>query len=264
MSNKQDLQAINDYVKTRSAPAPGAPGEVVRKWEALKSQWDRWYPGVVASWYVSDDDVKHAKAIRNALMQNQNPDAWQWAQEGAADQPDKRKPWSERGDAPVSGKKPWERKGLTYSGKLKTSEHVKELQRQINAAGYQPPLKVDGKYGEGTKKGERWMNAQKPLGEGQQNVPAKKPDPAAQAVAMLGGPKPKPAVPATGPVPGKPTEKPVTPEPYRLLGVPVGIKSVVAAVAGTGAGWLAGGPIGAVVGIPVGWFGSKLIPEKKK
>lgn len=263
MSNKDDLQAINDYVKNRSAPAAGAPDAVVRKWEALKSQWDRWYPGVISSFYVSDSDLSHGKAIRNALMQNQNPDAWQWAKEVAADQPG-RKAYADRPDAPVSGKKPWERKGLTYSGKLKSAADVKALQQRINAAGYQPPLKVDGKYGKATQAGEMWLNRQKPLEDAAAKDAAKEvaKDPAAQAVAMLGGkPKPKPAPPPA-------TTKPADADkalaaPYHLLGVPVNAKSVLSAVAGTAAGWLAGGPVGAAIGIPAGWFGSKLIPEKK-
>lgn len=260
MSNKDDLQAINTYVKTRSAPPAGAPAPVVRKWESLKAQWDRWYPGVISSWYVSDSDLAHGKSIRNALMQNQNPDAWQWAKETAADQPN-RKSFADRPDAPVSDKAPWKRKGLTYSGKLKSTADVKALQMRINAAGYKPPLKVDGKYGKGTQAGERWMNAQKPL-EGQTpqpNIPAEKVDPAAQAVAMLGGPKPKPPAPpepkAADLLPAKP--------PLSLFGVPIGVKSVLTTVVGTGAGWFAGGPVGAAIGIPVGFLGSKLIPEKK-
>ncbi len=261
MSNKDDLQAINSYVKTRSAPPAGAPDAVVRKWEALKRQWESWYPGVIGSWYVSDSDLSHAKSIRNALMQNQNPDAWQWAKESAADQPN-RKAFADRPDAPKLSKTPWKREGLTYSGKLKSTADVKALQTRINAAGYKPPLKVDGKYGKGTQAGERWLNAQKPLDGEKPVVPnvQEKADPAAQAVAMLGA-KPKPAPDPPSPKPA--TESPLAKPPLSLFGIPIGVKSALTTVVGTGAGWLAGGPVGAAIGIPVGFLGSKLIPEKK-
>lgn len=250
MSNKSDLLSINSYVTGRSAPAAGAPADVVRRWEALKSQWDNWFPGVASSWYVSDSDLAHAKSIRNSMMWNSDPRNWKDVPGGHAE---------DIAVAMASGPdKPGMKKGLVPSQYM-SKEGIMELQRRINAAGYQPPLKVDGKYGKGTQAGERWLKAR---GSGSPNIPAKKPDPAAQAVAMLGGPKPKPS--AAMPPTAKTPEKPAAPEPYRLLGVPVGVKSVVAAVAGTGAGWLAGGPVGAAIGIPVGWFGSKLIPEKKQ
>ena len=252
MSNKSDLLSINSYVSGRSAPPPGAPADVVRRWEALKTQWDNWFPGVASSWYVSDSDLAHAKSIRNSMMWNNDPKNWKDVSGGHAEDIA-----TAMRDEPKKKGVPSLQKGLVPS-RYMSKEGIKDLQRRINAAGYRPPLVVDGKYGKGTQAGERWLKAR----ESGQNIPATKPDPAAQAVAMLGGPKPKPAEPAA-PAPGKPTEKPAAPEPYRLLGVPVGIKSVVAAVAGTGAGWLAGGPVGAAIGIPVGWFGSKLIPEKK-
>lgn len=75
-SNRDELDAMNSYVQNRSAPAPGAPGEVIRKWELYKRQWDDWYRKVTSSWYVSDSDLANARSIRNALMQNQNSSTW--------------------------------------------------------------------------------------------------------------------------------------------------------------------------------------------
>lgn len=252
MSNKSDLESMNSYVENRSAPAAGAPASVVSRWEAYRSQWRAWYPGVVGSWYVSDSDLKHAKLLRNSMMWNQNPANWNVDPGGVASS---------------DTDKPKMKKGLVPSKHL-SKQGIADLQKRINAAGYTPPLKVDGKYGKATKAGELWLRSRESESP---NVPAKRPDPAEQAVAMLGGPRPKPR-PSAAPSPATPSATPakapakseaVAAAPYSVLGVPVGIKSVVAAVAGTGAGWLAGGPVGAAIGIPVGWFGSKLIPEKK-
>lgn len=120
MSNKEDLAAIDNYVRNRSAPAPGAPPAVIAKWQQLVAQWKSWHPKVASSWYVSDADLANAKAVRNALMKNQNPDAWQYVQETAADKPDRKK-WIDRPKAPKPTKKPWEKKGLTYEQKVKAA-----------------------------------------------------------------------------------------------------------------------------------------------
>lgn len=261
MSNKEDLQAINGYVTTRSAPAAGAPADVIKKWQAHVAQWNRWYPGVIGSWYVSDADLANGKAIRDALMKNQNPDAWQWVKESS----DPKKAWADKPNAPVAGKKPWEQKGLTYSDKLKSKADVVALQKRINAAGYKPALKVDGKYGKGTQAGERWLSLQQ-----KQPEPVKPPtDPAVLAAALLAPPPvmKKAAVSAPKKVAAKPTPKVeakvaavVAPN---ILGIPLNIKSALTTAAGTAAGWVAGGPVGAAIGVPVGFVASRLFPEKK-
>jgi hypothetical protein len=240
MSNKEDLQAINGYVVSRSQPAPGAPEQVMSRWRALVSKWKGWYPGVMSSWYVSDSDLANGKAIRDALMRNQNPDAWQWVQETAADKPD-RKPYAERPKAPKPTDKPWEAKGLTYG-----YSYTLKLQKEINAAGYQPPLKIDGDYGPKTKAGHEWLKAKKA---------GKKVDKTAQKAAdqikvSQGLPASKPK---SEPVAPAPDEEVVAP-PQMFLGVPVNMKTVLGAAAGAVAGFAGAGPIGAVLGIPAGFL----------
>lgn len=255
MSNKDDLQAIGDYVMNRSRPAPGAPASVFSKWNSYRTQWMKWYPGVTSSWYVSDADVARGRSIRNALMQNQDPDTWQYVQETAADKPG-RKPHDQRPDAPVAGKKPWERKGLTYSGKYKTRAAVEDLQRRINAAGYQPPLKVDGKYGKGTQAGEAWLSLQSAAKQAAQQIaaetkPATPPKPAT--------PKPQ-AEPAAAPPKKNGKEKVAG---LSILGIPVNVRTVAGAVAGAVGGFMVA-PVAALVGAPIGFAAvGKLFPSKE-
>lgn len=110
---RSDLDAINNYVEGRSEPAAGAPVEITDRWKELRNMWRKFYLKTTSSLYVSDADLAKAKNIRNMLMYNQNPDAWKYVQETAADKPD-RKPYHERPEAPGKQKKPWEKKGLTY------------------------------------------------------------------------------------------------------------------------------------------------------
>lgn len=254
VSNRDDLQAINSYVMNRSAPAAGAPAAVVSKWQALQNQWKSWYPGIMSSFYVSDSDLASGKSRRNALMQNQDPDAWAWAQESAADKPG-RKAYSQRADAPVSGKEPWKKKGLTYSGKYKTAADVKELQKRINAAGYAPPLKVDGKYGPGTQAGERWLSLQGVKADRAADVAQKD-----IAAIQKGKPPPSKKAPVA---PAEPAGPPPAAAGLSLFGIPINVASVLGAAAGVAGGFLAGGPVGAAIGTPVGFLGAaKLFPEK--
>jgi hypothetical protein len=199
---------------------------------------------VVSSWYVSDSDLAHGKAIRNSLMWNQNPKNWKdvsggHAEDIASAMLDER-----------SRKGPSMRKGLVPSHAM-SKEGIADLQRRINAAGYSPPLTVDGKYGKRTQAGEAWLRAggyaakeaakqiaEKPVAGKPAAVPsAKEAQKAAEAATASLGPS--------------------------LLGVPINLKSALSTAAGAAAGWFAGGPVGTVVGIPLGFLGSKLIPEKK-
>jgi hypothetical protein len=255
VSNRDDLSAINSYVTSRSQPAAGAPPEIIKKWEALVAQWKNFYSKTMASWYVSDADLATGKSIRNALMQNQNPDAWKYVQETAADKPG-RKPHAQRPDAPKASKDPWKAKGLTYSGKYRSGEDVKVLQRKINAAGYTPPLKVDGKYGPGTQAGERWLSLQ----GGQTEKAAKE---AAKEIARQSSGAPKPKVkPATA----EPADTTTPPKPgLSLLGIPVNLNSMLGAAAGLAGGLASGGPIGAAIGTPLGFLGAaKLFPKNEE
>lgn len=120
--NKENLEAYNIYAITRSQPAPGAPADVMKRWAELRNQWTAFYNKVSGSFYVSNDDIEIARSIKNNLQQNQNPDAWQYVQETAADKPD-RKAYKDRPDAPGKQAKPWEKKGLTYP-KAKKPEKV--------------------------------------------------------------------------------------------------------------------------------------------
>jgi len=244
MSNKDDLKAIDTYVRLRSAPAPGAPAKVVNEWQRLRAKWISWYPGVISSWYVSDSDLAHGKAIRDALMRNQNPDAWEYVQETAADKPD-RKEYTTRPEAPKPTSKPWEKKGLERSPAA-----VRALQERINAAGYSPPLKVDGKYGSATKAAEVWL-ANKKMVDAEDSA-------AKVAVAQI---KADAGLPKGPPPTLKPKDEPkvteaLTSPPVRtILGYRVDPRTVAGAAIGAVGGFLAGGPVGAVLGAPAGFVG---------
>lgn len=247
MASMSDIDAINDYVMNRSQPAAGAPLEVMDKWSSGVQQWKGFYSKMKAAWYISDSDLATAKAIRNKLMQNQNPDSWQYVQETAADiAANKMKSHAEKPDAPGEKAKPWVAEGLTYSGKYKTPAQVSALQKEINAAGYKPPLKVDGKYGPATQAGEKWLNLQKAGKAAETEIK--------KTAATAGTTAPTP--------PKQPTptaEKVVTKAPPRILGFPITVSSVVGAVAGGAVGFVAGGgPLGAVIGIPTGFVGGSM------
>lgn len=255
VSNRDDLAAMNSYVTSRSRPAAGAPPEIIKKWEALVAQWKNFYGKTMGSWYVSDSDLATGKSIRNALMQNQNPDAWKYVQETAADKPG-RKPFSQRPDAPKPTKDPWKAKGLTYSGKYRTGEDVKALQRNINAAGYKPPLKVDGKYGPSTQAGERWLSLQ----SAQTDKAAKE---AAQQIAQQQKPQAqqKPKI-----SPAEAAQQSVEPAKVApsLFGIPLNVKTIAGAAVGAVGGLVSGGMVGAALGTPLGFLGGSLIPSKAK
>lgn len=248
MSNKEDLQAMNNYVRDRSAPAAGAPKTIVDEWDRLRAKWNNWYPGIMSGWYVGDSDLAHGKAIRDALSRNQNPDAWEYVQRTAADKPD-RLPYQDRPDAPGPQTKPWVGVGLK-----KSSTQVKALQEAVNAAGYKPALKVDGKYGPGTKAGEKWLALRGAAVKTEAVAKAA----VAQVRSGLGLPK------KTLPKEEKKVEAVPLPPATTILGIPINPKTVAGGVVGAVGGFLTGGPIGAAIGIPAGFLGVGAVTKGTK
>lgn len=248
MSNKDDIRAIDDYVRNRSRPAAGAPQGVIDKWSNLTTKWSSWYPGVSGSWYVSDSDLANAKAIRSALMQNQNPDAWEWVQKTAADQPNR--PAHRDRPGPIGKQsRPWER-----TKPMKTKAQVKELQIRLNAMGWKPPLKADGIYGAKTKAAEAAMLGKPAAVQTQEAASA-----ASKSIAAAQQPRPK------GPPKAKPKDEPVAIPPpgyaastgAAITGVldrVGGLKTVAGAALGGVGGFFLGGPAGAAAGFLSGGF----------
>jgi hypothetical protein len=247
MSAREDLNAINDYVQNRSAPAPGAPPSVVAKWQQLVSQWNTFYNNTISSWYISDSDVAKAKSIRNALMQNQNPDAWEYAQETAADKPG-RKIWAHRPDAPAPSTTPWVKKGLMYPGR--SPAEVMELQQRINAAGYMPPLKVDGKYGPATRKGEEWLKLRENAGKAASKISYQQ---ASYSKKKKTTSEPKLEPTKVEPVTPKEKDPELIAKRVEVLGMPITGKTILGAIAGATVGSFIS-PLAAIVGAPVGFL----------
>jgi len=78
MSNKEDLQAIDNYIRSRSFPTENNdPTELpltvrMGRWNDLILKWNPWQYKVANSFYISDQDILTAKSKRNDFMYNKN------------------------------------------------------------------------------------------------------------------------------------------------------------------------------------------------
>jgi hypothetical protein len=113
MSNKEDLQAIDNYIRSRSFPTENNdPTELpltvrMGRWNELLTKWNPWHYKVSNSFFISDQDILTAKTKRNDFMYNKNAKA-------------KTKVDAQSKDAPGSSKK-------TESHKTFVAKHQKGL-----------------------------------------------------------------------------------------------------------------------------------------
>lgn len=252
MSNRDDLQSMNSYVQNRSQPAAGAPASVMQRWQTYKAQWDSWFPGVMSSWYVSDGDLAHGRRLRDSMMWNQNPANWKTSPGSVASTPAKSTKKMEKG---------------LVSPKYQSKDSIKALQLKINAAGYKPPLKLDGKWGKATAKGHEWLKAKESFQGASEQL---KSEMASASMTLPTPAKPPPFV-ESNPTPKISADevKRAAADPQRaiartLLGLPINIRTVAGAAVGAAAGF-AIAPIAAALGAPIGFAAAaKLLPEKEK
>lgn len=267
MSNKDELVAINSYVQTRSQPKQGAPAKTMDTWRGLKSSWDSWYPGVINSWYVSDEDLANGKARRNALMKNADPASYEFVQQNIAA--------GTAGDAPKpasveQAKHYWATHASAAKMPYKQGMHgpdVMAIQRIVGAS-------PDGNWGPKTTSAVKlWQTLHhlSPTGiwgidevrasSGTQNVVLASNDhsqaaPAAAATIAANQLKPVPGFIPEGGLPGKPKDSAAMIKPENLWLKP---KPLIGAGLGAVIGGLAFGPVGVAVGAAAGLIGGKEI-----
>lgn len=279
MSNSDDLKAINTWVQNSSKPASTADASAISKWQSLKASWDSWYPGVISSWYVSDNDLANGRAKRDALQKNKDLASYVYVQQTVAAGSAGDSPAAKTGTGTSAAKvnQYWTTHPSAAAGSLakgSKNEDVIALQLLLISAGCLKSLGIDpktkrdknadGKFGTDTENAVKCW--QKKHGLAQTGVWGANEALASTAVAAtqtIAEPTASPPVavnpkPPVSKPPYKPPQKPSTPattvasisKPNESL-----LYTIGAGIAGAAAGFFAGGPAGAAIGAVVGGIG---------
>lgn len=91
LENRDDLDAINSYITglphkaDQLLASQKLSASKYKKWQEAYDDWRKWYQKIVASWYVSDEDIAFARKKRDDINMLLIPEATKLAQKYAHD-----------------------------------------------------------------------------------------------------------------------------------------------------------------------------------
>lgn len=84
--NRDDLDAIDAFVQDTIRKVEDARSRKkfderkYEEWRRLRDDWQTFYHKVIASWYVSDEDIAYARKKRDDINRLLTPEAFAWVQ----------------------------------------------------------------------------------------------------------------------------------------------------------------------------------------